>query len=103
MSEAAPRPSSLVLRGGYGGFILLGWNAVLIPSLIRSVEHDLHQSDAAFGLFYFISSLFYAAGAFSGGMLTERLGRRLVLPVAAASLGLGLLGEALALSWPVLL
>jgi fucose permease len=96
------RPHRLLTFTGYAQFVLIGWNGTLIPSLIRSVEHDFRQSDAAFGLFYLLGALVYAFGAFSGGLLTERLGRRPVLYAALASLGLGLLGEAGAPTWPLL-
>jgi fucose permease len=82
---------------------LLGWNAVLVPSLIRSLEQAFRQSDAAFGLFYFVSALLYSAGSFSGGFLIERLGRKVILSFAASLLGVGLLGEALSPSWVWLL
>jgi len=88
---------------GYAGFILIGWNAVLIPSLIRSVEQAFHQSDAAFGFFYFLSALVYAAGSLGGGFVTERVGRRPVLALAALLLGVGLAGEAGAPSWLLVL
>jgi fucose permease len=84
---------------GYYGFVLIGWNAVLIPSLIRSMEQAFHQSDAAFGLFYFISAVLYAVGSFSGGFLIERLGRKVVLSLAAFLMGAGLVGEAVSPSW----
>lgn len=103
MSEQSPAPSRVVTRGGYGGFVLIGWNAVLIPSLIRSVEHDFRQSDAAFGLLYLASSLVYSTGAWGGGLLTERWGRRVVLRAGTLALAVGLAGEALAPAWPWLL
>jgi fucose permease len=88
---------------GYFSFILIGCNAVLVPSLIRSIEHDFHQSDAGLGLFYLLSSLLYAAGSFIGGLLTERLGRRWILITAAFLCGLGLIGTAAAPVWPLFL
>jgi len=88
---------------GYLGFVLIGWNAVLVPSLIRSLEYDFRQTDATFALFYFLSSLVYATAAFTGGFLTERLGRRAVLSLGALLLALGLIGEGLAPTWIVLL
>lgn len=103
MISAIRRPVNVLSLLGYCAFILIGWNAVLIPALIRSVEHDFHQSDAAFAGFYFLSALLYAAGSFGGGFLTERVGRRIVLPVAALLLAVGLVGEGLAPSWIVLL
>jgi fucose permease len=84
---------------GYAGFVLIGWNAVLVPSLIRSVEHTFGVTDAAVGVFFFVSALVYAAGSFGGGLLTERVGRRIVLAVAAALLSLGLAGESAAPAW----
>jgi fucose permease len=88
---------------GYFSFILIGCNAVLVPSLIRSIEHDFHQSDAGLGLFYLLSSLLYAAGSFIGGLVTERLGRRWILITAAFLCGLGLIGTAAAPVWPLFL
>ena len=94
--------SLLLSVAGYYGFVLLGWNVVLIPSLIRSIERDFGQSDAAFGLFYFVSALPYALGAFSSGLLTERVGLRPMLVFGATALALGLCGEAVAPVWSVL-
>jgi MFS family permease len=89
----------LATLAGYCGFVLLGWNAVLVPALIRSIQPDLRQADAAFGLFFLVSALLYAAGSFSGGLLLERVGRRAVLALATLLLGVGLGCEALAPSW----
>lgn len=103
MITAALRSQRTLTLTGYLSFVLIGCNAVLVPSLIRSIEHDFHQSDAGLGLFYLLSSLLYAAGSFLGGLLTERLGRRWILITAASLCGLGLLGSAAALSWPLFL
>ena len=89
----------LATLAGYSGFVLLGWNAVLVPALIRSIQPDFRQADAAFGLFFLVSALLYAAGSFGGGFLTERVGRRAILALATLLLGVGLGGEALAPSW----
>jgi len=88
---------------GYYGFVLIGWNSVLIASMIRSIEHDFGQSDASFGLFYLITALCYALGAFVGGLLSERVGRKRVLLAAAALLALGLGGEGAAPTWVALI
>ena len=85
---------------GYGSFVLIGWGGLLVPSLIRSIEHDFQQTDAGLGLFYFVSAVLYATGALGGGFATERLGRRTVLTLAALLYGVGLVGLALAPSWP---
>ncbi len=84
---------------GYGSFLLIGWTGVLVPSLIRSIEGAFRVQDADVGAFFFVFALSYAAGSFGGGLLTERLGRRVVLPTAAALLGLGLAGMAIASAW----
>lgn len=103
MRTPAPVRRHILSLLSFGGFILLGWNAVLLPSLIGSVERDFRQSDADFGLFYLLSALLYAGGSFGGGFLAERLGRRGVLFAAALLMGLGLAGEALAPAWAVFL
>jgi fucose permease len=101
--SASSSPSRLLPLSGYFGFVLIGWSMVLMPSLIRSIEHQFGQSDAAFGLLYFMASLIYACGAFSGGFLTERLGRRAVLCAGVLALGAGLGGEGIAPTWVTLL
>lgn len=94
-----------VAAGGVGAiaFLLIGWSGLLVPALIRSVKESFGQSDAGIGLFYFLFSAAWAAGAFGGGLVTERLGRRSVLTLAAALIALGLIGLGLAPSWPVFL
>lgn len=98
----APLRRRLTLLG-YAAFVLDGWNIVLIPSLIRSVGPDFKQSDAAFGLFFLLGSLVYAFGAWSNGALTERIGRRIVLPLSVLALGVGFGAEAVAPAWTWLL
>jgi MFS family permease len=103
MNSLPPRRTYILTLSGYYGFALIGWNAVLLASLIRSIERDFQVSDAAFGLLYFLAALCYTAGAFGGGLIAERLGRRGVLLAAALSFGLGLGGEGLAPSWVALI
>ena len=88
---------------GYLSFGLIGWAGLLVPSLIRSIEHDFSQTDAGLGVFYFVGASFYATGGLCSGLLTERLGRRVTLPLAAALLSIGLAGLALAPTWPLFL
>jgi fucose permease len=88
---------------GYSSFILIGWGGLLVPSLIRSIEHDFAQTDAGMGLFYFISAVLYATGSLGGGLATERLGRRTVLGLGAFLYGVGLVALAIAPSWPLFL
>ncbi len=84
---------------GYLLFGLLGWSAVLIPSLVRSVEHDFAQPDSAISLLYFSSSGLFAVAAVSGGFITERLGRRGVLRVGVCIAGAGGALAAAAPAW----
>jgi fucose permease len=88
----------------WAGFLLIGWSGVLVPSLVRQVEGRFGVDDAALGLWYLAVSLAYAAASFTGGFLTERVGRRTVLGSAAVLLGagLGLQGAAPTWQWFVL-
>ena len=105
-SNAEGRAAGPLLRLralGYLSFALIGWSGLLVPVLIRSIEHDFAQTDAGLGVFYFVSAVAWASGGALGGLSTERLGRRVTLPLAAAMLGIGLAGLALAPSWLVFL
>jgi fucose permease len=82
-------------------FVLLGWTSVLVPALLRQIEARFGVDDASMGLYYFVYAASYATGSFTGGVLVERLGRRLVMPAAAALMGIGLLGTGVAPSWLV--
>ena len=98
-------PAILGRRGaatalGYASFLLIGWSGLLVPALIRQVEHDFGQTDAGLGLFYFVFAVAYVAGSLGGGLLTERFGRRTVLTVSALLHGLGLIAQ-LSPSWVV--
>jgi fucose permease len=96
-------PTRLAAFTGYYGFVLIGWNSVLIPALIHPIQHDFQQGDAAFGLFFFVSSLAYGLAAFFSGPLTERFGRRAVLATCTLLGAVGLCAEVLAPGWPLLL
>ncbi len=98
-----PGQRQTLIHTAYFGFVLLGMNGVLISSLIRSLERDFHQSDAAFGVLYLLGSLLFGAGAFSGGFLTERFGRKIVLGMGAAIAVGGLLIMATTSLWPLFL
>jgi fucose permease len=88
---------------GWLSFLLIGWSGLLVPSLIRSVKGSFDQSDAGIGILYFVYALVYAAGSLGGGLVTERVGRRTVLSLAAALHGLGFIGFGLAPSWGLFL
>ena len=85
------------------GLLLIGWTGLLVPSLIREIERDFGQSDAGLGIYYFVGAAAYASGSFGGGMLTERFGRRRVLTVATALLGLGTAVLGIVPAWAVVL
>ena len=102
MIGGCSRPPAAGVVGGIA-FLLIGWSGLLVPSLIRSVKEAFDQSDAGIGLFYFLFSGAWAVGAFGGGLVTERLGRRSVLTLAAALIAVGLIGLGLAPSWAVFL
>ncbi len=82
---------------------LVGWSGLLVPSLIRSIELDLDQTDAGIGIFFFVNAVAYAGGSIIGGLLTERIGRRTVLPTALVLIAVGLLGMASTRDWPIFL
>lgn len=84
-------------------FLLIGWSGLLVPSLIRSIEHDFSQSDAGLGVFYLLYAVTYASGSLGGGVVTERLGRRRVLALAAVSHGIGIAALGIVPAWGVVL
>ncbi len=96
------RRRTVAVLGG-AAFMLIGWTGLLVPSLIRSVEAQFGQTDAALGLFYLLDALAYVTGSLAGGFATERLGRRWVLPVALAIIGAGLVAMGAVPSWPLFL
>jgi fucose permease len=95
--------SRRVVVAAYASFVLIGWSSLLAPSLIRDIKGEFGQTDAGFGLLYFVASFFFAAGAFLSGALAGRIGRRTILAAAALALATGLAAEGLAPTWPILL
>jgi len=98
----AERPPAAAIIGCLG-FLLIGWSSLLVPSLIRSIEHDFGQTDAGVGLFYFLNAGAYVTGSLGGGVVTERIGRRRVLALAVLLAAIGLGGIATVASWPLFL
>lgn len=96
------RPADAALLAG-GGLLFIGWSSLLVPSLIRSIEHDFGQTDAALGVFFFVNAVAYATGSMVGGLLTERFGRRVVLPIAALLIAIGLMAVGTVPSWTLFL
>jgi fucose permease len=88
---------------GFLAFILIGWTGLLAPSLIRSIEADLRQTDTAIGFFYFLYGAAYATGSLGGGYATERFGRRVVLTSALIGHGLGILALGVVPTWTAFL
>ena len=88
---------------GCAALMLVGWTGLLVPSLIRSIEPAFDQTDAGLGVFFFVNALAYVVGSMGGGVLTERFGRRLVLPLATALIGIGLVGLATVPTWELFL
>lgn len=88
---------------GCAALLLVGWSSLLVPSLIRSIEHDFGQTDAGIGIFFFVNAVAWVSGSMVGGLLTERVGRRVVLPLAVALITLGLIGMAIVSSWGLFL
>jgi fucose permease len=84
-------------------FALVGWSWLLVPSLIRSIEPAFNQTDAGIGLFFLVYAIAYVGGSMVGGLITERLGRRVILPTALVLMSAGLVGMASAPEWTVFL
>ncbi|TFG67287.1 MAG: MFS transporter [Thermomicrobiales bacterium] len=82
---------------------LVGWSSLLVPSLIRSIEPAFNQTDAGIGVFFFVNAIAYVSGSMLGGVLTERIGRRVILPMALVLITAGLAGMAGAPSWSLFL
>ena len=86
---------------GYAGFTLVGWNALLVPSLVPAIERDFAQPDAGVGVLYFVTAVLFVTGSLAGGFAMERLGRSRALPAAVFGMAAGLALEAIAPSWTV--
>ena len=83
----------------WGGFLLLGWSGLLVPSLVRQIEANFGVDDAAVGVWYFVAASAYAVGSLGGGLLTERFGRRAVLTAGALSVAASWLIAGTSGSW----
>lgn len=77
----------------------MGWYAVLLSSLIRSIEHDFHQSDAGFSVLFLAEAITYGVFAMLAGPIGERWGRHRVVMTGAAVAGIGLFCLGVAPSW----
>ena len=86
---------------GYASFTLVGWGALMVPSLVPAIEREFSQSDAGVGVLYFVSAFLFVIGSLASGYLLERVGRRLLLPAAVFAMGAGLGLESVAPGWSV--
>lgn len=98
-SPAARRGRDGVTALGYASFVLLGWNGLLVPSLVPAIEREFAQPDAGVGVLYLVTALLFVTGSLSGGYVMERLGRGRALPAAVFAMAAGLGLEAVAPSW----
>ena len=99
---APPRIEPAAILAGTG-LALVGWTGLLVPSLIRQIEPAFAQDDAGIGVYFFVSALGSVAGSMGGGLLTERVGRRVVLTTAVSLLALGMAGLAVVPNWTLFL
>jgi len=92
----------LLIGGGLLAFVMLGWNGLVIPSLIREIERDLSVNDADMGVAYGLFTAAFLAGCLLTGWLVSRTGRRPLLLGAIVLLVAGSLAT-LVPAWPVFL
>src|SRR6476469_7932808 len=85
------------------GLALVGWTGLLVPSLIRQIEPAFGQTDAGIGAYFFVSALGSVVGSMGGGLLTERVGRRVVLTTAVSLLAVGMAALATVPDWTLFL
>jgi fucose permease len=102
VTQLPARPPAAAIIGCLA-FLLIGWSSLLVPSLIRSIEHDFGQTDAGMGLFYLLNAAAYVTGSMGGGLVTERIGRRRVLATGALLIAVGLVALSTVTSWPLFL
>lgn len=84
-------------------YVMIGWRALLVPSLIRSVVPEFDQSDAGMGTYFLLTALAYASGSLVGGRLIRARGARTVLPLSALLMAAGLGVQGITGTWTVFL
>ena len=100
----AARVPEHALRAGLvagAAYTLVGWRALLVPSLILFVAPAFGQADAGMGAYYLATALAYGVGALFGGRFIRRFGARVILPSAAALMAVGLLVQGFTGAWAV--
>ncbi len=103
-SGSTTRTSDGALRTGLvAGFayILVGWRALLVPSLILFVLPAFDQTDAGMGGYFLVTALAYGFGSVFGGRIIRRAGSRLVLTGAALLMAGGLMVQGFTGAWVV--
>lgn len=103
MSSPTPRriePAAILACIGLG---LVGWVGLLVPSLVRQIEPAFDQTDAGVGIYFFVTAIGSVFGSIGGGLLTERLGRRIVLTSAMLLLALSIGLLAIVPTWALFL
>jgi fucose permease len=103
-SAGAARVPDHALRAGLVAglaYTLVGWRALLVPSLILFVAPAFGQADAGMGAYYLATALAYGVGALFGGRFIRRFGAHLILPSAAALMAAGLLIQGFTGAWVV--
>ena len=103
-TAGAARVPDHALRAGLvagAAYALVGWRALLVPSLILFVAPAFGQADAGMGAYYLATALAYGVGALFGGRFIRRFGARLILPSAAALMAAGLLIQGFTGAWIV--
>ncbi len=100
---AAREPDHALRAGVVAGlaYVLVGWRALLVPSLIRFILPAFDQTDAGMGAYYLATALAYGVGALTGGRLIRRVGARVILPGAAVLMAAGLLVQGFTGAWVV--
>jgi fucose permease len=100
---AARVPDHALRAGLVAGavYALVGWRALLVPSLILFVAPSFGQADAGMGAYYLATALAYGLGALFGGRFIRRFGARLILPSAATLMAAGLLLQGFTGAWIV--
>lgn len=96
-------PERAIRAGVVGGlaYVLVGWRALLVPSLIRFVAPTFGQTDAGLGTYYLVTALAYGVGAVSAGRVIRRFSPRRTLPAAALLMAGGLVVQGFTGAWIV--
>ncbi len=98
-----PEPGRAFRAGlvAWAAYLLVGWRALLVPSLIRLVAPAFGQDDAGMGTYYLVTALAYGIGALLGGRFIRRFGARVILPAAALLMAAGLIVQGSTDAWLV--